>query len=74
MVRPRAPRNLWLRGPDTQVELGLSERFSLRKADTVTASGVIEVVRGTGRVFGRRFEIERDSQVEFEILRLHTVR
>ncbi len=60
-----APRNVWVKGSDVQVELGLSEGFRLEYAQALQLFGEVRVLRGRADVIGRRFDVQKDSQVRF---------
>ena len=60
-----APRNLWVRGSDVNAELGLSEDFRVEYTDVARLFGEVRVLRGRVDVLGRRFDIQRDSNVRF---------
>ncbi len=64
-VKFKAPRNLWVHGPDANIEVGLSDDFQvLIQGDTVVF-GTVYLRRGTINVFGRRFDVESDSNLRF---------
>ncbi|GHG94339.1 translocation/assembly module TamB domain-containing protein [Comamonas sp. JC664] len=60
-----APRNLWVKGSDINAELGLSDDFRVEYTDVARLFGEVRVLRGRVDVLGRRFDIQRDSQVRF---------
>lgn len=61
-----APKNIWVKGNDLNIELGLSEDFRVRYDHSQSyAFGTVNVLRGRMDVFGRRFDVERDSKVRF---------
>jgi translocation and assembly module TamB len=60
-----APRNLWVKGSDVNVELGLSEGFRLELGQALQLFGEVHVLRGKADVIGRRFDVMKDSQVRF---------
>jgi translocation and assembly module TamB len=64
-VTVNAPRNLWVRGSDVNVELGLSEDFRIEYSDEARMNGEVRVLRGRVDVLGRRFDVQADSQVRF---------
>ncbi|ATB50515.1 translocation/assembly module TamB [Corallococcus macrosporus] len=64
-VNVNAPRNLWVKGSDINAELGLSEDFRVEYTDVARLFGEVRVLRGRVDVLGRRFDIQRDSQVRF---------
>jgi translocation and assembly module TamB len=60
-----APRNIWVRSSDLNVELGLSEAFRVEVADTAQLYGEATILRGNLSVIGRAFEVQKGSQVRF---------
>jgi translocation and assembly module TamB len=60
-----APRNLWVKSADVQAELGLSEGFRFEMVEQPMVQGEVRVLRGRADVLGRRFDVQRDSQVRF---------
>jgi len=54
-----APANLWVRGTDLDLELGLSEGFTVTQGDSPQLNGVATVKRGTISVIGRKFTVGR---------------
>lgn len=64
-VNVNAPRNLWVKGSDINAELGLSDDFRVEYTDVARLFGEVRVLRGRVDVLGRRFDIQRDSQVRF---------
>lgn len=55
-----APANLWVRGTDLDLELGLSEGFTVTRTDEgPQLNGVATVKRGTISVIGRKFTVGR---------------
>jgi translocation and assembly module TamB len=64
-VQVVAPRNLWVRGQDAELELGLSEGFRIEVGPALRMFGAISVRRGTVSVLGRRFTLQKDSTVTF---------
>lgn len=65
VVNVNAPRNLWVRGSDVNVELGLSEGFTIEYDEESRLYGQVFVLRGRVDVLGRRFDVQRNSQVSF---------
>lgn len=61
----KAPRNLWVRGDDLNLELGLSDDFRVLKEEETRVFGVVTVKRGFITVFGRRFDVTPDSTLTF---------
>ena len=60
-----APRNLWVKSSDVNLELGLSDRFRIEYTDRILINGDANVIRGRVDVIGRRFDIQKNSQVRF---------
>jgi translocation and assembly module TamB len=60
-----APRNIWIRGTDVNIELGLSPGFEVSYTDQAFLSGEVIVQRGRVAALGRRFDVQRDSKVTF---------
>jgi translocation and assembly module TamB len=60
-----APRNLWVRGSDVNIELGLSRGFEVSYSDELYLSGEVIVKRGRVAALGRRFDVEENSRVIF---------
>lgn len=54
-----APRNLWVRSTDLNVELGLSDGFRVEYADTTQLFGEAQVLGGRIDVIGREFKVNR---------------
>lgn len=68
-----APRNVWLRSSDLNLELGLSEGFRVEYANTTQIFGEAQIIGGRIDVIGREFKVNRanaggtrsDSTVRF---------
>ncbi len=60
-----APRNLWVKSSDVNLELGLSDKFRIEYTDRVLIYGEANVMRGRVDVLGRRFDMQKNSQVRF---------
>jgi len=60
-----APRNLWVRSSDVNVELGLSEDFRVEFNETLRMFGEARVLRGDVEVIGRAFTVQRGSEARF---------
>ena len=58
-----APRNLWVKGKDANIELGLQPGFRVEVTDTTRVYGSLNVKRGRVDVVGRRFDLKADSSV-----------
>jgi translocation and assembly module TamB len=64
-VTAEAPRNLWVKGKDVNLELGLDPGFRVEQADETRVFGRVVVKRGRVQVVGRRFEIKAGSALRF---------
>jgi translocation and assembly module TamB len=60
-----APRNLWVRGADVNVEAGLDPGFVVMQGATTRIFGKVLVKRGFVEVLGRRFDVGAGSSVRF---------
>lgn len=60
-----APRNLWVRSSDVNIELGLSEGFRVEYRDGVRLFGEGRVVQGQLEVIGRDFTVQKGSEARF---------
>ncbi len=60
-----APRNLWVKGSDLNVELGVAEGFHVSIAQQTTIFGDVRLLRGRVDVLGRRFDVQKDSDIRF---------
>jgi translocation and assembly module TamB len=60
-----APRNVWVRGQDANVELGFSPGFRIELGAEQKIYGRVVVRRGRVDVVGRRFDIQAESRAEF---------
>ncbi len=60
-----APRNLWVKGQDLNVELGLSQDFRIETGEETELFGEVRIIRGRLDVLGRRFDFQRNSVVRF---------
>lgn len=58
-----APQNVWVKGSDLQIELGLSEGFRVEIAESPALFGEVHVKRGRIDVIGRRFDVDNSSTV-----------
>jgi translocation and assembly module TamB len=61
----QAPRNVWVKSSDVNLEVGLSDDFRVEYTDRPLMFGEISVLRGRLDVIGRHFEVQKDSQVRF---------
>jgi len=66
-VAVHAPRNLWVRGKDASLELGLGSSFrvELGGGGAPRIYGRVLIRRGRLDVLGRRFDLQAGSQVQF---------
>ncbi|MDQ3264062.1 MAG: translocation/assembly module TamB domain-containing protein [Myxococcota bacterium] len=64
-VTINAPRNLWVKGADINAELGLSEGFRVEYENAAAVYGEVRFLRGEVDVLGRKFKVQRQSQVRF---------
>ncbi|RJS22443.1 translocation/assembly module TamB [Corallococcus sp. H22C18031201] len=64
-VNVHAPRNIWVKGSDLNLQLGLSDDFRLEYTDEARMFGEVTVIFGRVDVLGRRFDVQKDSQVRF---------
>lgn len=60
-----APRNLWVKSSDVNLELGLSDGFSVEYQNDLRLRGEARIKRGTLSVIGREFTISNSSEVRF---------
>jgi len=60
-----ATKNLWVKGQDLNVEVGLSPDFRLELAQEAELFGEVRIIRGRLDVMGRRFDFQRNSVVRF---------
>jgi translocation and assembly module TamB len=60
-----APRNLWVRGKDLNIEIGLAQGFHIQYTDRPLIFGTIKLIRGRVDVLGRRFDVQKDSELRF---------
>jgi translocation and assembly module TamB len=60
-----APRNLWVKSSDVNLEIGLSDKFRIEYTDRILIYGEASVMRGRVDVLGRRFDMQKNSQVRF---------
>jgi translocation and assembly module TamB len=64
-IHLEAPRNIWVRGQDLNVEVGFGEGFRILHTDQPHLFGELHILRGRVEVLGRRFELDPDSTVTF---------
>jgi translocation and assembly module TamB len=64
-----APRNLWIKGTDVNLEVGLSDGFRVEIDSQPYIYGEVKVIGEGGRskveVLGRKFELQQNSTVTF---------
>ncbi|HEY8206298.1 MAG TPA: translocation/assembly module TamB domain-containing protein [Myxococcaceae bacterium] len=60
-----APRNVWIKSSDANLEIGLSDRFRVEYDGQTHIFGEARVLRGRASALGREFEVQRDSHVTF---------
>jgi translocation and assembly module TamB len=60
-----APLNLWVAGNDVNLEVGLSDGFTVEYDKQLYLNGTVRVIRGKVSVIGREFDVQRDSTVTF---------
>jgi len=60
-----APKNLWVRGNDANLELGLRPGFRVELGEGARVYGDVAILRGLVDVLGRRFDLKADSVIRF---------
>lgn len=60
-----APRNVWFRGRDLNVEVGLGEDFRVQVDEEPMLFGDVRILRGQLEVVGRGFELDPASKITF---------
>ena len=60
-----ATKNLWVKGNDLNVEVGLSQDFRVEIGEETDLFGEVRILRGRLDVLGRRFDFQRNSVVRF---------
>jgi translocation and assembly module TamB len=60
-----APRNIWIKGNDLNIEIGLSDGFKVEVAPAPQIFGEIKLLQGRADVIGRRFDVQKGSTVRF---------
>jgi len=60
-----APRNLWVKSPDLNVEVGLSQDFRIELGEETELFGEVRILRGRLDVLGRRFDMQQNGVVRF---------
>jgi translocation and assembly module TamB len=64
-ITVEAPRNLWVRGADMNLEAGLDPGFIVLQSGKTRVFGTIKVKRGFVEVLGRRFDVATGAAVRF---------
>jgi translocation and assembly module TamB len=60
-----ATKNLWVKGQDLNVEVGLSPDFRVEVGEATDLFGEVRILRGRLDVLGRRFDFQKNSVVRF---------
>ena len=60
-----APKNVWVKGQDLNVEVGLSPAFRVELGDETDIFGEVRIIRGRLDVIGRRFDFQKNSVIRF---------
>ena len=60
-----APRNVWIKGSDLNIEIGLSDGFRFEYAQAPLLFGEVKLLQGRADVLGRRFDVQKNSTVRF---------
>ena len=60
-----APRNLWLKSKDAELEVGLERGFRIEIGDAVRVYGEVNLGRGHVDLLGRRLELQANSMARF---------
>lgn len=60
-----APRNIWVRSSDVNIELGLSEGFRVTWHDGTQLFGEARLFQGDIEVIGRQFTVQKGSEARF---------
>ncbi|HZJ56201.1 MAG TPA: translocation/assembly module TamB domain-containing protein, partial [Myxococcaceae bacterium] len=60
-----ATKNLWIKGQDLNVEVGLSPDFRVEIGEETDLFGEVRIIRGRLDVIGRRFDFQKNSVVRF---------
>jgi translocation and assembly module TamB len=64
-MQVQAPNNIWVRGSDVNVELGLGPDFVVLARPEAAVFGTVYVRRGQVEVLGRRFRLADSSTIRF---------
>ena len=65
-ITVKAPRNLWIKGSDLNLEAGLSDGFEIELNPTAQLFGEAHVFQGRIDVISRRFDVDKESVVRFQ--------
>jgi len=65
VVTVDAPRNLWIKGNDANIEIGLSDGFKVELTPDPVVFGEVKILQGRVEVIGRRFDLQKSSIVRF---------
>lgn len=60
-----APRNIWIKAKDINAEVGFSDGFQVLWEAAPQLFGDVTVQRGRLTVFGKKFDLDRDSKLTF---------
>ncbi len=60
-----APRNLWLKSSDAELEVGLERGFHIEAGESVLVFGEVNLGRGHVDLLGRRLELQSGSTARF---------
>jgi translocation and assembly module TamB len=60
-----APRNVWVRSSDVNIELGLSEGFRVEFNEGLRLFGEVQLIKGNLEVIGREFTVQKGSEARF---------
>lgn len=60
-----APRNLWLKSDDAELEVGLERGFHIEAGESVRVFGQVSLGRGHVDLLGRRLELQSGSTARF---------
>ena len=60
-----ATKNLWVKGQDLNVEVGLSPDFRVELGEDTDLFGEVRIIRGRLDVIDRRFDFQKNSVVRF---------
>ena len=60
-----ATKNIWVKGQDLNLEVGMSPDFRVEIGEETDLFGEVRIIRGRLDVLGRRFDFQRNSVVRF---------